>query len=161
MKKFWKRDKSAQRSWEEITAIKSEESREELEDVSDSCDEINDNSPSNATDYIKHMAKSNKTEKVAKKFEKANKIIDNLDFDPTVYYGWGDDKVDTWMQKLTKVWNVIASIMWFIFGSVTFAPILFTANKLDKFFNDKKKSFLISAIIYLVAIIFLFVLILF
>lgn len=166
MKKFWKSKNSSPRSWEEITAPKIDKLSEETVNVDDENNvEGEDNSDTvddkgDSKDRKEAFAKAGK-ELRKKSSEKFGKMIDNLEFDPTVYYGWGEGKIDALMQKLTKAWNVFASVLWFIFGSITFAPILFTANKIDKFFNDKKKSFLISAIIYLVAIIFLFVLILF
>lgn len=86
-----------------------------------------------------------------KKDGSLDKIIDDLDFDPAVYYGWGDGKMDNRMRKLTDFWKGFASIVWFLFGSLTFAPVLFTAGKIDQFFNDKKKSFWTSAIMYSVA----------
>ena len=161
MKKFWKRQKNAPRSWEEITAVNTEDIEEENGDVSCFDIEADDNAPNDTGRDSKSVGKSEKEKKVANKKEKVDKIINNLSFDPTFYYGWGEDKVDAWMQKLTRVWNVIASALWFILGSITFAPILFTANKLDKFFDDKKKSFFTSAIIYFAVVLFLMIIILF
>ena len=164
MKKFWKSKNSSPRSWEEITAPKTDEELEGIDDTSCIEDKDTDNIfNNNNTGNIKKDEEipSTHVKKVRKKgSEKFDKMIDNLDFDPVVYYGWGDGKVDAWMEKLTRLWNVVASVMWFIFGSITFAPILFTANKLDKFFNDKKKSFLIATAIYVfIAVFVVFVII--
>lgn len=162
MKKFWK-TKSKPRSWEEISTPKKKEELGEMDDVDTDENKADFDSVSD-TDNDKndkeiHTENAKKLRKNGT--QKIDKIINSLDFDPTVYYGWGDGKVDTWMQKLTKIWNVAASVVWFIFGSITFAPILFTANKIDKFFNDKKKSFFIATALYLFAIVILAIIIVF
>lgn len=160
--KFWGNRKSAPRSWEEITAPKTDEISEGLDNVCENEGNDTDNAVNGSrvddVDKAKNPYIGKKLSKNS--LEKFGKMIDNLEFDPTVYYGWGDGKVDAWMEKLTRLWNVVASVMWFIFGSITFAPILFTANKLDKFFNDKKKSFLIATAIYVfIAVFVVFVII--
>lgn len=160
---FWnKKNKSTPRSWEEITATKSSEISEQKGDVSLGDNEVNADEVSNSNNNKEHNGESAKNTKPAKKkSEKIDKMIENLELDPTIYYGWGEGKVDDAMRKATKVWSVMASIWWFLFGTITFAPILFIASKFDKFFNDKKKSFFISLILYVVTIIALILLILF
>lgn len=167
MKNFWKRPKREARSWEDITTPKSNEITEENDDVSENCGECGNKADNVEVDCSNNLGKSDdadfkKDKKTSKKTaKKSDKIIENLVFDPTVYYGWGEDKVDASMQKLTKIWNVIASVLWFLFGSITFAPVLFMANKIDKFFDDKKKSFLISLSIYVIVLVIFVVIIFF
>lgn len=43
---------------------------------------------------------------------------------------------------------LVMSFVWFVFGAITFAPILFISNKIDVLFNDRKKSLMCGIIIY-------------
>ena len=141
MGKFWKKKKQAARTWEEITNTATEETQDEV--ISETKDEVED-------------TPTEKPKEITKKGEdKFGKMIEALDFDVNSYYGWGDSKIDNLMKKLTRFWNALASIGWFLFGSITFAPILFIANKLNKFFDDKKKSFFISLFMYAILIVFI------
>jgi hypothetical protein len=42
--------------------------------------------------------------------------------------------------------------VWFIFGALTFAPIIFIQKKIDVVFKDKIKSFVVAIIIYALAL---------
>lgn len=147
---FKKKKKSAPRGWEEITTPKkrAEDEEECVEydpEEDDICEEEQSENVSEPQEEDRDSLKIPK-----KSPSKFSKRVESMDFDPTVYFGWGEGKVDEIMKKATSGWRVVASIFWFIFGSVTFAPVLFTASKLDKFFGDKKKSLVASAIIYFV-----------
>lgn len=155
MKWFFKKQRSASRSWEEISTPRAGGIEENVTNGDNFANGVPENtvgdSDEGAFDKGAQPENREKFVKIPKKsLGEFSKKIENLDFDPATYYGWGDSKVDEWMQKLTKAWNVVASVFWFIFGSLTFAPVLFTANKLDKFFDDKMKSLVVSAIIYFV-----------
>ena len=127
--------KKETRSIEEILTPKQEDCEEKVE-ILDECE----------SDEEKDDPKVEKAK--VKKEGAFDRIIDDLDFDPAVYYGWGEGKMDKKMQKVTEFWKGVASVVWFLFGSLTFAPVLFTAGKIDQFLNDKKRSFWSAAIIY-------------
>jgi hypothetical protein len=125
--------KKEQRSIDEILTPKAED-YEEVE-TNKECEEVEEEQES-------------KKEQAKKNDGTFDKIVKELDFDPSVYYGWGDGKMDCKMKKVTELWKVVASIVWFLFGSLTFAPVLFTAGKINQFINNKKRAFWASMIIY-------------
>ena len=67
-------------------------------------------------------------------------------------FGISEKKKKKWMSKCVKVWYYIISFLWFMFGAVTFAPIIFIRNKVNVIFNDKKKSLLCGTIIHIVLV---------
>jgi hypothetical protein len=73
---------------------------------------------------------------------------------------WKNDGSDPkFVDKLINIWYAIMCFLWFIIGTITYAPILFISKKIDAIFNNKKKSILIASIIYgfiIIAILFLF-----
>lgn len=82
----------------------------------------------------------------------ANEPINPLDC-----FGMEEGKTEKWLGKCVKFWYCIMSFFWFLFGAVTFAPVIFISNKVNVIFNDKKKSFLASVIIYAVCVALLFI----
>ena len=68
-----------------------------------------------------------------------------------------EEKTEKWLMKCVKFWYCIMSFVWFLFGALTFAPIIFICNKVNVVFKDKKKSFLCSSVIYLLFAVSLFV----
>ena len=156
MEWFKRRKKSKGRSWEDITSPKDAEPWEgnyeaETEDGTTDNTEHTNNSPDN-TEHKEEASEKN-TEKSSKAYKKMSQKIENLEFDPSAYYDWGDGKFDAFMKRLTNAWFVLASIVWFLLGSITFAPILFMSNKFNKFFDDKTKSFIASLILYFVIVV--------
>lgn len=77
---------------------------------------------------------------------------------PLDCFGMEDGKTDKWLCKLVKIWFCCMSLMWFLFGAITFAPMIFIGNKVNVVFKDKKKSFFCGAVIHvlLLALIILF-----
>ena len=73
---------------------------------------------------------------------------------------WKNDGSDPkFVEKCIKVWYSVMCFLWFIIGTITYAPILFISKKIDVVFKDKKKSLLIACAIYgiiIFAILFLF-----
>lgn len=124
-------DKNKPRSFEEITTPKNE-----IEDEVENVDEENVEKP------------------VKNKRKKQNKGIpfNPSEFNALSCFGWEDDKTEKWLIKCAKVWFLIISFVWFIFGAITFAPIIFISNKVDVLFNDRKKSLLCGIIIYVIVI---------
>ena len=71
-------------------------------------------------------------------------------------FGWKEVNTESWLIKCANVWYVVASFLWFLFGALTFAPVIFISGKVNLIFKDKKKSFICSIILY-VALIVLFI----
>lgn len=67
-------------------------------------------------------------------------------------FGWEEVKTEKWLIKSAKIWYAIMSFAWFLFGALTFAPIIFISNKIDVIFKDRKKSILFAIIIHTVLI---------
>ena len=86
--------------------------------------------------------------------EKENKaeIFSNEQLKPLDCFGWNEEKTEKWIAKCAKVWFLIMSFLYFLFGALTFAPIIFISNKVNVIFKDKKKSLLASVIIYVVCV---------
>lgn len=135
--KFFKREKARVRSFEEITTP-IDEKEEEKEAVEEECEEKPVETP------IKKKPKG--------------VPFNSEEFGALSCFGWKEQKTDKWLIKSAKVWFLIMSFAWFIFGTITFAPILFISNKIDVLFNDRKKSLMCGIVIY-VALIALIVLI--
>lgn len=76
---------------------------------------------------------------------------------PLDCFGMEEEKTDKWLGKCVKFWFCLMSFFWFLFGAVTFAPVIFISNKVNVIFKDKKKSFLASVIIYAVCVALLFI----
>ena len=84
------------------------------------------------------------TEENPNKEENDIYIVDNK----LEYFGMGKEKTEKWLMKLVSVWYILASLCWFVAGALTFAPILFIAEKVDVLFKNKKKSIIIGVIVY-------------
>lgn len=63
-------------------------------------------------------------------------------------FGWEEEKTPTWLAKGAKIWFVIMSFLYFLFGALTFAPIIFIRNKVNSVLNDRKKSLFVAIGIY-------------
>lgn len=92
-------------------------------------------------------------------FEKEEKVehFVNEPIKPLDCFGMEEGKTEKWLGKCVKFWYCIMSFFWFLFGAVTFAPVIFISNKVNVIFKDKKKSFLASVIIYAVCVTLLFI----
>ena len=73
-------------------------------------------------------------------------------FNPLDCFGWREEKTEKWLLKCVNVWYVIISFLWFMLGALTFAPVLFIANKVEVIFKDKVKSLIAAIIIYAVIV---------
>lgn len=134
---FFGKNKSKARSFEEITSIRGESEEASAEEV------VEDESSSEK--------ESSTTEKVEKNVKTAIPF-NTGDFNALSCFGWKEDKTEAWLKKCAKVWFLMASFAWFIFGAITFAPIIFISNKVDVLFNDRKKSLMCGIIIYAVCV---------
>ena len=75
-------------------------------------------------------------------------------------FGIEEEKTEKWIAKCIKFWFCCMSFLWFLFGALTFAPVIYISNKVNVVFKDKKKSFVCATAIHgsflLLIIIFLF-----
>lgn len=67
---------------------------------------------------------------------------------PLDCFGMEEEKTEKWLGKCVKFWFCCMSFMWFLFGTLTFAPVIFISNKVNVIFNDKKKSLLCATLIH-------------
>lgn len=67
---------------------------------------------------------------------------------PLDCFGMEEEKTEKWLGKCVKFWFCLMSFLWFLFGALTFAPVIFISNKVNVIFNDKKKSLLCATIIH-------------
>lgn len=87
------------------------------------------------------------------------KKVQNEVVKPLDCFGMAEEKTEKWLAKCAKFWFCFMSFLWFLFGALTFAPVIFISNKVNVIFNDKKKSFLCATIIHglLLALLIIFV----
>lgn len=78
-------------------------------------------------------------------------------FNALTCFGWSETKTPKWLIKCAHFWYGAMSFFWFIFGTLTFAPIIFMQKKVNAVFNDKVKSFIVAAIIYVVFVVLIIV----
>jgi hypothetical protein len=64
-------------------------------------------------------------------------------------FGWKDVHTEKWLIKCVKVWYCVISFLWFVFGALTFAPIIFISRKLKPVLKDDLKALIASAVIYI------------
>jgi hypothetical protein len=69
-------------------------------------------------------------------------------------FGWKREKTENWLLKCANVWYMIISFGWFMFGAMTFAPVIFISNKVNVIFKDKKKSLIFASCVQTAIIVF-------
>ena len=67
---------------------------------------------------------------------------------PMDCFGMEEQKSDKWLSNCIKFWFCCMSLLWFLFGAITFAPVIFIRDKVDVVFRDKKKSLLCAITIH-------------
>ena len=67
---------------------------------------------------------------------------------PLDCFGMEEEKTEKWLDKCAKFWFCFMSFLWFLFGALTFAPVIFISNKVNVIFKDKKKSLLCATLIH-------------
>lgn len=80
---------------------------------------------------------------------------------PLSCFGMEEGKTEKWLIKCVKVWFCCMSFLWFLFGAITFAPVIYIGNKVNVIFKNKKKSLLFATLMYSVFALVLVLLILF
>lgn len=74
-------------------------------------------------------------------------------------FGWHEEKTEKWLVKCAKVWFLMMSLLYFVFGALTFAPIIFIQNKVNSVVKNKKMSLIIAVVIYAIAVVLFAILI--
>jgi hypothetical protein len=72
---------------------------------------------------------------------------------PFRFFGMEEEKTEKWLTKCVKFWYCIMSLLWFFFGAVTFAPIIFVSNKVNVVFKSRKFSLLFSILLYIALVV--------
>lgn len=96
--------------------------------------------------------------------EEVVETVDESESDPIKplsCFGMEEGKTEKWLMKCVKVWFCCMSFLWFLFGAMTFAPVIYIGNKVNVIFKDKKKSLLFATLVYGVIALVLVLLILF
>ena len=92
--------------------------------------------------------------------EDAQKSDEDKQFDEIIYssvdsldcFGWKEEKTDKWLIKCADFWYLVVSFGWFLFGAITFAPVIFISHKVNVIFKDKKKSLICGVAIHAVVL---------
>lgn len=84
---------------------------------------------------------------------------EEVSFNALTCFGWSETKTPKWLIKCAKVWFLMMSLLYFVFGALTFAPIIFIQHKVNSVVRDKKMSFIIAVVIYAVAVVLFTILI--
>lgn len=127
---IFKHNEEPRRSIDDILTPKEEDANEEELDMSAFTEEEFD------------KVDENKVENEEKESKKPT--VDAFDC-----FGVSEDKAEKWLKKCIKAWYYIISFFWFLFGTITFAPIIFIRDNIDVVFKDKKKSLLCATIIHI------------
>lgn len=109
-------------------------------------DNVPNEGDNNAESVVEHTDDV-KNEKVKKK-EIQVESPEESNFNALNCFGWSETKTSKWLIKCAHFWYGAMSFFWFVFGALTFAPIIFMQKKVNVIFKDKLKSFIVSAIIY-------------
>jgi hypothetical protein len=94
----------------------------------------------------------------SKSKEEYDETCESMEQSALKCFGWKDVPTEKWLVKCVKVWYCVISFIWFLFGSLTFAPIIFISKKLRPLIKDSLKSLIIATFIY--AIVFALIIIL-
>lgn len=135
---FFKRNNAKCRSFEEITRTK--------DDLQDENEEVDVD--------VEEKVEDKPPKKTVNGFP-----FGQSEFNALSCFGMKEDRTDKWLGKCVKVWFCCMSFIWFLFGTLTFAPVIFISNKINVIFNDKKKSLLFAIILHVVILSLIFVLI--
>lgn len=78
------------------------------------------------------------------------KVAEEEPFNAVGCFGWSEGKTPNFLIKCATFWYWAISFFWFIFGALTFAPVIFIRSKVRVLFNNDLYAFLASIGIYLV-----------
>lgn len=94
------------------------------------------------------VASDDYKEKTEEKREGDTEKISVIPIKPLDCFGMAEEKTEKWLDKCAKFWFCFMSFIWFLFGALTFAPVIFISNKVNVIFRDKKKSLLCATLIH-------------
>lgn len=63
-------------------------------------------------------------------------------------FGWREIKTEKWLIRSARIWYGIMSFFWFLFGAITFAPIIFISKKVNVILKHKTKSLIFAMAIW-------------
>lgn len=103
-----------------------------------------------ADDIKADVSDATTEENVQQSVEKDVKIEsrEDVSFNALTCFGWSEAKTPKWLIKCARFWYAGMSFFWFVFGALTFAPIIFMQKKVDVVFNSRVKSFIAASLLY-------------
>lgn len=82
------------------------------------------------------------------KFEEESQETRVDSIKPLDCFGMEEGKTEKWLMKCVKFWYCFMSFMWFLFGALTFAPVIYIRNKVGVIFKDKTRALLCAILLY-------------
>lgn len=73
-------------------------------------------------------------------------VCDELN--PLVCFGMQNGNTEKWMTKCVKIWYYVISFIWFMFGAITFAPVIFISKKIEVFFKKRSQALLVAFLVW-------------
>lgn len=92
--------------------------------------------------------KAEKDERHSERIEIKSESIEEITTNALDCFGWKETKTERWLIKAAKIWYAIMSLLWFLTGCVTFAPVIFIGKKVEVIFKGKKRSLVAGIVIY-------------
>ena len=86
------------------------------------------------------------------KFEEESQETRVDSIKPLDCFGMEEGKTEKWLMKCVKFWYCFMSFMWFLFGALTFAPVIYIRNKVSVVFKDKTRALLCAILLYATSI---------
>lgn len=147
-----KRKEKGNRSIEDILTpkdmdIKGEEMEENISNNEECEKEVENPTEKRVETECKNERNAEVEEKSAPKDIKVE-TPEEVSFNALTCFGWSETKTPKWLIKCAHFWYGAMSFFWFIFGALTFAPIIFMQKKINVIFKDKLRSFAVASIIY-------------
>lgn len=73
---------------------------------------------------------------------------DKKPINPLDCFGMEEGKTEKWLTKCVKFWYCFMSFMWFLFGALTFAPVIYIKNKVSVVFKSEVRALLCAILLY-------------
>ena len=73
---------------------------------------------------------------------------DKKPINPLDCFGMEEGKTEKWLMKCVKFWYCFMSFMWFLFGALTFAPVIYIKNKVSVVFKSEVRALLCAILLY-------------
>lgn len=82
------------------------------------------------------------------KFEEESQETRVDSIKPLDCFGMEEGKTEKWLMKCVKFWYCFMSFMWFLFGALTFAPVIYIKNKVSVVFKSEVRALLCAILLY-------------